>query len=482
MITPDGWLDWAVRAPGPEDKVYAAANSAIGYVPHSAVGFYSGWASRLFATNRRPDGRYTANAAVSVHGWIAYDGSVTQHYPLNASCWASGSEYPNTNFVAFENEGGFNPTDEPLTPAQVQSNVRIIRDLAQWRGWQGFRRPADAQDTTANLYEHRECVRWGSEPTACPSGRIPWDRILAELSGAPAPAPAPPAGRTVLVLQADGTSVVMDIDEYAKGVLPYEMSTGWPIEALKAQAVAAKSYALAAGSVYTDTRSQVYGPLRYPDTNDAVEQVRGIYLGSGGEVIMPFYFGHCASHTRSPSEAGWNPVADRPYLQGVPCPCGRTSYFGHGIGMCQRGAQAFALQGATFDQILRHYYQGIELLGFGPTPPPSPPPRPANAITYTVVEGDTLLALAAKFGVEWPALYTANRGLISDPNVLEPGWQLVIPRPAMEEGEAVFHVVQPGDTLFSLARAWNTSVDLIVQVNQIENESLIRVGQRLRRP
>ena len=63
--------------------------------------------------------------------------------------------------------------------------------------------------------------------------------------------------RTVVVDHGGGRVEVMDIDEYAKGVLPYEMSSGWPVETLKAQAVAAKSYALAAGRVYTDTRSQV---------------------------------------------------------------------------------------------------------------------------------------------------------------------------------------------------------------------------------
>jgi LysM repeat protein len=478
MITQDGWLDWALRAPGPADKVNKVANKGIGYVPHSAVGFYGGWASRLFSDERRPDGRYTAYAAASVHGWIAYDGSVTQHYPFTASCWASGSEFPNTNFIAFENEGGFDPHDEPLTPAQVDANVRIIRELAAWRGWNGFRRPANAQDKGANLYEHTECVRFGSAPTACPSRRIPWDRILGALGGTPRPPePVTPSGRTVIVKMETGNDVVMDIDEYAKGVLPYEMATGWPVEALKAQAVAAKSYALAAGSVFTDTRSQVYGPLRHADTNAAVDAVKGVYLAHGGQVIMPFYFGHCNGRTRSPSEAGWNPVADRPYLKGADCECGRNTYFGHGIGMCQRGAQAMALRGAKFDEILRHYYQGIELQGFDGS---ESQVTPANATIYTVKEGDSLLALGSTFGVEWPVIFQANRNLITDPNVLKAGWQLVIPRPAEEEPQV--YVVQAGDTLFSIARRWNTTVDAIVAANSLPDENVIRVGQRLVRP
>lgn len=185
MVGADGWLDWAERVPGPADKVYGVPNAGIGYIPHSAVGYYSGWASRLFSADRLANGDYSVYAAVSCHGWIAYDGTVKQHYPFTASCWASGSRYPNTHFIAFENEGGFRPVDEPLTEAQVASNVRIIRELAAWRGWGGFRRPSHALDTAANLYEHRECVRWGSAPTACPSGRIPWARILAGLADEP---------------------------------------------------------------------------------------------------------------------------------------------------------------------------------------------------------------------------------------------------------------------------------------------------------
>jgi LysM repeat protein len=287
--------------------------------------------------------------------------------------------------------------------------------------------------------------------------------------------------RTVEVLHGDGSKETMDIDEYAKGVLPYEMSTGWPVEALKAQAVAAKSYALASGRVYTDTRSQVYGPLRYPDTTAAVEAVGGVYLAHQGQIIMPFFFGHCNGRTRSPSEAGWNAVADRPYLKGVSCGCGRKSYYGHGIGMCQRGAQAMAQQGATFDKILRHYYQGIELLGHDPAPA-RPTTPPANAVTYVVQRGDTLSGIAAKFGTTWQVLHRANADIIRDPNLIEVGWELVVPRLPEEEGEADFYVVQPGDTLFELAQQWGCSVDDIVRLNSISNPDLIRVGQRLRKP
>jgi LysM repeat protein len=287
--------------------------------------------------------------------------------------------------------------------------------------------------------------------------------------------------RTVLVEHSDGSVERMNIDKYAKGVLPYEMATGWPMEALKAQAVAAKSYALSAGRVYTDTRSQVYGPLRYRDTNAAVKAVQGVYLTHQGHIIMPFYFAHCQGHTRSPSQAGWNSAANRPYLRGVRCECGRGSYYGHGIGMCQRGAQAMAQRGVTFDKILKHYYRGIQLLGLdGPQAKPAAPP--VSAATYVVQPGDTLGAIGAKLGVSWQAIHRANANLISNPNLIEPGWKLVIPGPPKEEGDSRIYVVQPGDTLGALAGEWGCSASDIANVNSIPNPDLIRVGQRLRKP
>jgi len=48
----------------------------------------------------------------------------------------------------------------------------------------------------------------------------------------------------VKVLKQDGSIVVMDMEEYVKGVVPNEAIPSWPQEALKTQAVAARTYAL----------------------------------------------------------------------------------------------------------------------------------------------------------------------------------------------------------------------------------------------
>jgi murein DD-endopeptidase MepM/ murein hydrolase activator NlpD len=287
-----------------------------------------------------------------------------------------------------------------------------------------------------------------------------------------------PRSYTIDLILPDGAVATLDVDEYVKGVVPREMATGWPMEALKAQAVAAKSYAIANRRVFTTTRSQVWSPQHFPDTDEAVEQVRGIYLASNGEIVSSFYFAHCPQRTRTPSQAGWASFADRPYLQPVDCPCGRTTYFGHGIGMCQRGAEAMAKQGARFDEILRHYYTGIELIGLDSSPPPPPP---ANAQTYTVQPGDTLRKIASRFGTTVNAILSLNRDTISDPNRIAVGQVITLPRGAVEEG-ATEYIVQPGDTLSKLARQWGTDVATLVALNSLANPSLLSIGQRLRRP
>src|SRR5687768_7847339 len=129
-------------------------------------------------------------------------------------------------------------------------------------------------------------------------------------------------GAMVRLTLGSGEVRELDVEEYVRGVLPKEMSTGWPAEALKAQAVTAKSYALSVGQVTDDTSSQVFGEERFPDTDAAAEAVRGVFLGHSGRVITPFFFGHCNGRTRPPSAAGWATHADRPFLAGVDCGCG----------------------------------------------------------------------------------------------------------------------------------------------------------------
>ena len=166
-LTADGWFTWAERDPGPLDKTNGGTNTIAGVVPHSAEGYAPLLMQLVHDEARRAS-------------WMASNlknGRFIQHYSVYAQTWTSGAGYPNNNFVAWENEG---VEGEPLTPQQTTNIVRVIRELSALGRWKP-RRPADGKDKTATLYEHRECVRWGAEATACPSGRIPWDEIMRQL-------------------------------------------------------------------------------------------------------------------------------------------------------------------------------------------------------------------------------------------------------------------------------------------------------------
>lgn len=129
-----------------------------------------------------------------------------------------------------------------------------------------------------------------------------------------------------------GAVNVVALDDYVRGVLPGEMPSSWPIEALKAQAVAARSYALAAnkgGAVfdhYPDTRSQVYRGFDHETApaNAAVEATAGQVLAYEGEVIPAFFFSTSGGRTED-VENVWYDAAPRPYLRSVRDPYDRIS-------------------------------------------------------------------------------------------------------------------------------------------------------------
>ena len=168
-LSADGWFDWMIRDAGPLSKTNGGINTVRGVVPHSAEGYWPHLQTLLHSDARRASWAFSN----------LKDGRCFQHYSIYTQTWTSGAGYPNNNFVAWENEG---VAGEALTDAQVDNIVRIIGDLSTLKGWEPSR-PVNGADKNATMYEHNECVRWGAEPTACPSGRIPWERIMEELMG-----------------------------------------------------------------------------------------------------------------------------------------------------------------------------------------------------------------------------------------------------------------------------------------------------------
>ena len=118
----------------------------------------------------------------------------------------------------------------------------------------------------------------------------------------------------------------LGIDSYVQGVVPREMPSAWAPEALKAQAVVARSYALShlhggAFDLYEDTRSQVYGGLaaERPSTNAAVLATAGQVVLYDGVVAQTFFFSTSGGRTAAIQDA-WPKAEPLPYLVSVPDP------------------------------------------------------------------------------------------------------------------------------------------------------------------
>ena len=117
------------------------------------------------------------------------------------------------------------------------------------------------------------------------------------------------------------------LDEYVQGVVPGEVPGSWPDEALKAQAVAARSYALATdagGPVfdqYPDTRSQVYRGLsaEQPRTNAAVRATAGEVVRFAGKVATTFFFSTSGGRTENVQNVFYG-SPPKPYLVSVEDP------------------------------------------------------------------------------------------------------------------------------------------------------------------
>ncbi len=280
---------------------------------------------------------------------------------------------------------------------------------------------------------------------------------------------------------------VLDIESYLRGVVPKEIGPRpeEEIEAVKAQAVAARTYAIASGGkragggfdVFATVEDQVYAGIEgeNPVCDRAISETAGEFLSYGDEAIHAYFHANCGGHTEARHEV-WG-LERVPYLEGVPdsrehdrfndafcsggahfnwtetwegeeiaalvrehlpsvastpvngpvgevrgmrvtarTPSGRIRWlevetdagtyrvfgdrvrwllrrpgtgrillsawfdldvssasgrvsrveatgkgYGHGVGLCQHGAMEMARQRYTYDQILKHYYRGVEL-------------------------------------------------------------------------------------------------------------------------
>ena len=119
----------------------------------------------------------------------------------------------------------------------------------------------------------------------------------------------------------------IDMDSYIRGVVAGEMPSSWPLEALKVQAVAARTYALATSKTsgafdqYPDTRSQVYRGVTGESVRSdaAVKDTAGRIVTYAGTPAVTYYFSTSGGHTEN-IEFSFVGSLSKPWLVGVPDP------------------------------------------------------------------------------------------------------------------------------------------------------------------
>lgn len=183
---------------------------------------------------------------------------------------------------------------------------------------------------------------------------------------------------TVNLTRAENTALLgagpveLDLEEYLLGVVPSEIYESSYIEALKAQAVAARTFAVKramAGTVVDDTTSfQAYrAPLAEssPRSRQAVTETAGQVLTYGGEIIDCFY---SASNGGTCKRSGEVWSRDYPYYVNKPDPWDtaareeKPTSASHGVGLSQVGCMWAARQEIPYNEILAFYYDGAALV------------------------------------------------------------------------------------------------------------------------
>jgi stage II sporulation protein D len=119
----------------------------------------------------------------------------------------------------------------------------------------------------------------------------------------------------------------LDLEDYVRGVISAEMPSGWSPEALKVQAVAARTYAITtsvdrgAFDVYSDTRSQMYRGVaaETASTDAAVAATHGQIVTYRDAPAITYFAASSGGYTESIQDA-WPGASSKPWLKAVPDP------------------------------------------------------------------------------------------------------------------------------------------------------------------
>lgn len=165
--------------------------------------------------------------------------------------------------------------------------------------------------------------------------------------------------------------IEIDIEEYLKGVVPAEVGNA-ALEASKAQAVAARTFALyryqTKGSISDKSSTdQAFRTSRFSNSyaraHQAVEETKGEVLYYNNKIVTNAHYSAMNGGRTYSSEEVWG--GKRAYLIAQEDPwdyaVSKGKKNGHGVGMSQTGAKHAASIGIKYDAILAFYYPGTEI-------------------------------------------------------------------------------------------------------------------------
>lgn len=184
------------------------------------------------------------------------------------------------------------------------------------------------------------------------------------------------------------------MEEYLRGVVPSECYTTWSQNTLKAQAVAARSYAIvmknrASGNYHVDDTTNYQSftiTKKTSSTTQAVDATAGQVLTYNNAVAEAVYSASNGGRCRSAQEAGWYAT---PYLVAKDDPWTAATgkpRDGHGVGLSQWGASYAGANNTSYQNILAFYFPGTVLKSnYGSGSSTNPPGTDNVGKTGTVV-------------------------------------------------------------------------------------------------
>ena len=219
------------------------------------------------------------------------------------------------------------------------------------------------------------------------------------------------------------------------------------------------------------------GLSNYEVSRQAVEFLEEVKRLSGLDVAVYTYTSFAQNNLDPNSSIGDYPLWIAEY--GVDEPASNPIWGNNYVGW--QYSETGSVPGINGNTDLDTFTEGILLSDSTEVPGGDDKPSPEEKfIYYTVGNGDTLSEIAQKFNTTVATLVELNN--IQNPNLIYPGQVLKIPsnNNNSQEKPTKTYTVKSGDTLSEIAQKFNTTVEKLVELNNIQNPNLIYPGQVLK--